>query len=145
MVRQFCCAKLRGFPRPVVAQNSTGQRREAVDFHDPTSVTGYGDDSPCHCFDHRLPLSRPRRARTQTYRSSTSIGCSAPTEPWLSPAFTPDWLLWLLLCRIWASVVDAMVPVKPAIVIEWHRKGFRFYWRWRSRRPGWPPDQSRNL
>jgi hypothetical protein len=31
-----------------------------------------------------------------------------------------------------------MVPVKPATVIEWHRKGFRFYWRWRSRRPGRP-------
>jgi NAD(P)-dependent dehydrogenase (short-subunit alcohol dehydrogenase family) len=26
-----------------------------------------------------------------------------------------------------------MVLVKPATVIEWNRKGFRFYWRWRSR------------
>jgi hypothetical protein len=36
MVRQFCCAELSGFPRPVVAQNSAGQQREAVDFHEPT-------------------------------------------------------------------------------------------------------------
>src|SRR5882724_7069678 len=31
-----------------------------------------------------------------------------------------------------------MVLVKPTTVVEWHRKGFRFYWRWRSRRPGRP-------
>jgi putative transposase len=24
------------------------------------------------------------------------------------------------------------VLVKPATVIQWHRKGFRLYWRWRS-------------
>src|SRR6267154_4511472 len=33
-----------------------------------------------------------------------------------------------------------MVLVKPATVIQWHRKGFRLYWRWRSRssHPGRP-------
>jgi hypothetical protein len=31
-----------------------------------------------------------------------------------------------------------MVVVKPATVVRWHRKGFRIYWRWRSRRPGRP-------
>src|SRR5947207_9786829 len=44
----------------------------------------------------------------------------------------------MLLYRIWPQVVDAMVLVKPATVVEWHRKGFRFYWRWRSRGPGRP-------
>jgi hypothetical protein len=34
-----------------------------------------------------------------------------------------------------------MVLVKPATVVQWHRQGFRRYWRWRSRsqragRPG---------
>jgi hypothetical protein len=42
------------------------------------------------------------------------------------------------LYRIWPQVLDAMVLVKPATVVEWHRKGFRLYWRWRSRRPGRP-------
>src|SRR3984893_393267 len=28
-----------------------------------------------------------------------------------------------------------MVLVKPATVIQWHRKGFRLYWRWGSRSP----------
>ena len=26
-----------------------------------------------------------------------------------------------------------MVLVKPATVVEWHRRGFRLFWRWRSR------------
>jgi putative transposase len=40
--------------------------------------------------------------------------------------------------RIWPQVIDAMVLVKPTAVIQWHRKGFRLFWRWRSRRPGRP-------
>jgi hypothetical protein len=31
-----------------------------------------------------------------------------------------------------------MVLVKPATIVDWHRKGFLFYWCWRSRRPGRP-------
>jgi putative transposase len=58
-----------------------------------------------------------------------------PGRPQLSSL---DRLLWMLLYRIWPQVIDAMVLVKPATVVAWHRKGFRFYWRWRSRRPGRP-------
>jgi putative transposase len=47
-------------------------------------------------------------------------------------------LLWVWLYRIWPQVIDAMVLVKPSTVVQWHRKGFRFHWRWRSRRPGRP-------
>src|SRR3984893_216262 len=28
--------------------------------------------------------------------------------------------------------------VKPSIGVQWHRQGFRLYWRWRSRRLGRP-------
>ncbi len=54
--------------------------------------------------------------------------------------FRADRLLWVWLYRVWPQVVHAMVLVKPATVIQWHRKGFRLYWRWRSRsgRPGRP-------
>src|SRR5262245_3308326 len=58
-----------------------------------------------------------------------------PGRPQLSSL---DRLLWVLLYRIWPQVIDAMVLVKPTTVVEWHRKGFQFYWRWRSRRPGRP-------
>src|SRR5258705_11763652 len=49
-----------------------------------------------------------------------------------------DRRLWVLLYRIRPKVIDAMVLVRPATVVEWHRRGFRFYWCWRSRRPGRP-------
>jgi putative transposase len=49
-----------------------------------------------------------------------------------------DRLLWVWLYRIWPQVLNAMVLVKPATVVQWHRKGFRLYWRWRSRRLGRP-------
>jgi hypothetical protein len=55
-----------------------------------------------------------------------------PGRPRLSSL---DWILWVWLYRIWPQVIDAMVLVKPATVVQWHRKGFRLYWRWRSRRP----------
>ena len=37
-----------------------------------------------------------------------------------------------------------MVLVKPATVVQWHRKGFRLYWRRRSRRLG-RPKMSREI
>ncbi len=58
-----------------------------------------------------------------------------PGRPQLSSL---DRLLWVLLYRFWPQVIDAMVLVNPATVVAWHRKGFRFYWRWRSGRPGRP-------
>src|SRR6202162_4369663 len=52
--------------------------------------------------------------------------------------FSTDRLLWVWLYRIWPQVLNAMVLVKPATVVQWHRNGFRIYWRRRSRRLGRP-------
>src|ERR1700688_3720612 len=52
--------------------------------------------------------------------------------------FSTDRLLWVWLYRVWPQVLNALVLVKPATVVQWHRKGFRIYWRWRSGRPGRP-------
>src|SRR5260370_39262280 len=46
-----------------------------------------------------------------------------------------DRLLWVWLYRLWPRCLEVMVLVKPATVIQWHRAGFRLYWRWRSRPP----------
>jgi len=37
--------------------------------------------------------------------------------------------------------------VKPDTLLHWHRKGFRLFWRWKSRRPGRPaiPAELREL
>src|SRR6266550_7186383 len=46
---------------------------------------------------------------------------------------TVDRLLWVLLSRLWAQWRSSLVIVKPETVIAWQRKGFRLYWRWKSR------------
>ena len=45
--------------------------------------------------------------------------------------FAIDRLIWVLLYRVWPRFLNVLVVVKPATVIQWHRQGFRLYWRWR--------------
>jgi putative transposase len=47
--------------------------------------------------------------------------------------FALDRLLWIWLYRVWPRCLNIMVLAKPATVIQWHRQGFRLFWRWRSR------------
>jgi len=55
--------------------------------------------------------------------------------------------LWMLFSRIWSGWRDALVIVKPATVVGWHRQGFRLFWKRKSRAPGRPrtPRDIRNL
>lgn len=52
-----------------------------------------------------------------------------------------DRLLWVVISRLWKQWPSALLIVKPETVIGWHRKGFRLYWRWKSRagKLGRPP------
>ena len=54
---------------------------------------------------------------------------------------SPDRLFWVLLSRFWTNWQEALVIVKPETVIGWHRKGFKLFWKFKSRRkgPGRPP------
>ncbi len=47
--------------------------------------------------------------------------------------FAIDRLIWVWLYRVWPRFLNVLVVVKPATVIQWHRQGFRLYWRWRSK------------
>ena len=50
-----------------------------------------------------------------------------------------DRLFWVWLSRLWRGWKSALVIVKPETVIRWHRQGFRWYWRRKSRgEPGRP-------
>ena len=67
---------------------------------------------------------------------------SAKKRPKLSAS---DRFRWLWLSGIWTDWRSALVIVKPATVIAWHRKGFRMFWTWKIRhgqrgRPAVPPD-----
>jgi transposase InsO family protein len=51
-----------------------------------------------------------------------------------------DRAFWVALCSLWPDWQNALLIVKPQTVIGWHRKGFRLYWTWKSRkRTGRPP------
>lgn len=48
--------------------------------------------------------------------------------------------IWLTMMRMLRGWKEAVVIVKPATVVKWHRKGFRHYWGRKSRgKPGRPP------
>ena len=44
-----------------------------------------------------------------------------------------DRLLWIGLKRIWPNWSQVLHLVQPATVVKWHRAGFRYYWRRKSR------------
>jgi len=52
-----------------------------------------------------------------------------------------DRLFWVILSILWCDWRNSLAIVRPETVIRWHRKGFRLYWRTKSRRGsvGRPP------
>jgi transposase InsO family protein len=50
-----------------------------------------------------------------------------------------DRLLFVWSYRLCPSLLDSIVIVQPETVIRWHRRGFRAYWRWKSRHLGGRP------
>jgi len=45
-----------------------------------------------------------------------------------------DRIFWVLLRRFWSGWKKALVIVQPETVINWHRTGFKLYWKWISRK-----------
>ena len=56
---------------------------------------------------------------------------------------TKDRLFWIMLCRFWSNWQEPLIVVKPETVIRWHRKGFKLFWKFKSRLkgPGAASDQ----
>ena len=44
-----------------------------------------------------------------------------------------DRIFWIVLARCWARWRDVLFVVKPDTVVRWHRLGFRYYWRKKSK------------
>ena len=52
-----------------------------------------------------------------------------------------DRAFWVSLARVWDQWRSALILVKPETVLRWHRQGFRYFWRWKSRgRPCVSPE-----
>ena len=56
-----------------------------------------------------------------------------------------DRLIFVWLFRLFPSILNAITVIKPETVIRWHRRGFRAYWRWKSRRNGGRPRIDREI
>ncbi len=49
-----------------------------------------------------------------------------------------DRIIFCFASKIWNDWKSAIVIVKPSTIISWHRKGFKLYWKWKSRKRGRP-------
>ncbi|MBL7153604.1 MAG: transposase [Phycisphaerae bacterium] len=49
-----------------------------------------------------------------------------------------DRIFWVWLSRIWNDWRSSLIIVKPPTVTGWHKKSFKLYWKWESRRAGRP-------
>ena len=59
-----------------------------------------------------------------------------------------DRLAFVWLYRLCPAVVDVVTIVRPETLIRWHRRGFKAFWRWKSRSGGGRPPvpgEVRNL
>jgi transposase InsO family protein len=44
-----------------------------------------------------------------------------------------DRCFWITVSRLWSEWKSSLLLVKPETVVEWHRRGFRIYWRLKSK------------
>jgi transposase InsO family protein len=56
-----------------------------------------------------------------------------------------DRLFWILLSRLWKGWRNSLQVVRPETVVGWHRRGFRRYWAWKSRRRRGRPGMGTEL
>src|SRR6058998_1972331 len=56
-----------------------------------------------------------------------------------------DRIFWVFLSRLWTSWRHSLQVVRPETVVGWHRRGFRLYWAWKSRRRCGRPAIGRDL
>src|SRR5271155_1011506 len=108
----------------------------------PTALCGrHAYDAVRDSFSALLSVSAPGFSRTGGAGSETSGGSSQPAaaRPTVAPSRRSP-AVGLALPSL-AALPQGDGAVKPATVVQWHRQGFRRYWRWRSRtqrsgRPG---------
>ena len=54
------------------------------------------------------------------------------------------WFL-IQLYRWFPSILSVVTIIRPETLVRWHRAGFRYYWRWKSRTLGGRPQIDANL
>ena len=82
-----------------------------------------------------LRCQRELAAENLALRQQLAVLKHGHPRPRLTDA---DRFFWVLLSRIWPNWRSSLHVVQPETVLRWHRQGFRYYWRWKSRRHGRP-------
>src|SRR5262245_40201078 len=81
--------------------------------------------------------SRPSCNASRDHRVATSTDGAPKKSKVSGSVFTRiDRCLWVWLSRVWSAWRSALIIVKPEIVINGHRQGFRWYCTWRVRHGG---------
>src|SRR5471032_523827 len=56
-----------------------------------------------------------------------------------------DRWFFIQLYRWFPSILSAITIIQPETLVRWHRAGFRYYWRWKSRPLGGRPQIGTDL
>src|SRR5471032_3406850 len=56
-----------------------------------------------------------------------------------------DRALFILITKLWPSLLGATLVVQPETILRWHRAGFKVFWRWKSRNRAGRPKIDRGL
>ena len=56
-----------------------------------------------------------------------------------------DRALFILITKLWPSLLGAAQVVQPETILRWHRAGFKMFWRWKSRNRAGRPKIDRGL
>ena len=66
----------------------------------------------------------------------------APPRLWLRGS---DRALFILITKLWPSLLGAAQVVQPETILRWHRAGFKVFWRWKYRNRAGRPKIDRGL
>jgi putative transposase len=73
------------------------------------------------------------------------VGVLERTRPTRGRLTECDRLFWVVLTHFWAGWRTTLMIVQPATVIAWHRRAFRCFWTWKSRRKQGRPGTQAEL
>ena len=77
-------------------------------------------------FGSRLELL----AENLALRQQLAIFKQKRPRPRIAPG---DRMFWVFLRQVWRNWANALIIVEPDTVVQWHRQGFKWFWRWISK------------
>jgi len=84
-------------------------------------------------------VKSPRRLQAENLVLRHQVNILRRRAPRRMRLSSADRLAFVWLYRLCAAVVDTVAIIKPETLISWHRRGFKTFWRWKSRSSGGRP------